>query len=145
MKPKYRAWIKNKKCMEEVAMLHWSEDLPLSTELVLMRVVIRSANASEWIYEHYKPYEVELMQYAGLQDASGKDIYEGDILQFEKQGYLYNDARISIAVVEFEYGGFSPFCIPLGSNDCAESCGSICDPKQCKIIGNIYETPDLIK
>lgn len=90
--------------------------------------------------------DVELMRYIGeLKDSEGTDICEGDILQFEKGGYVYNDQEIPIVPVEFEDGGFSPFCVPLGSSDCAGDVYNTCDPEKCKIIGNIYENSEMLQ
>ena len=48
-----------------------------------------------------------LMQYTGLKDANGKEIYEGDIINF-KQGETYFWGVI-VATVEYNDGGFYPF------------------------------------
>lgn len=70
---------------------------------------------------------VELMQYTGLQDKNGKEIYEGDILGF--------------------YDGYKPnkVCIQDIFRFYEQKCGKVWDPKCVEIIGNIYENPDLLK
>jgi len=68
-----------------------------------------------------------LMQFTGLQDSTGKDIYEGDILDFD----------------ESEWGGkFDNEVIPDITSLVGEwpLCGSVEDVKQWrKVVGNIYE------
>ena len=71
------------------------------------------------------PLGLPLMQYTGLKDKNGKEIYDGDILKNED----YNRTR----VMEWE-NDVVPFCF-----DYYES------PGDWEIIGNIYENPELLK
>ena len=93
----------------------------------------------------------ELMQYTGLKDASGKEIYEGDIVEFnqcrDERGYvwisLYNDFRVWAGVMEFQDGRFHiAKSIYLRKASAKITMGNA-DKK--KIIGNIYENPELLK
>lgn len=70
--------------------------------------------------------EVNLVQYTGLKDKNGKEIYEGDIVTFE--GSLTDYAGI----VEFKYGSYEPFPYWRSGNDY-------------EVIGNIYENPELLE
>jgi uncharacterized phage protein (TIGR01671 family) len=73
-----------------------------------------------------------LMQYTGLQDKNEEHIYEGDILKCYHKDY-YNDGETFFNhVITFEDGSF------WGIN---EDC---CLPKDCEVIGNIYENPELL-
>lgn len=80
-------------------------------------------------------YGEPLMQFTGLLDNSGKEIYEGDIVQLSHW-------QPSIYQVGFDRGAFCFF----GAND-AES-AYYNDAKYlegCEIIGNVYESPELLK
>lgn len=73
--------------------------------------------------------DIILMQYAGLVDKNGKEIYEGDIV---KDG---NNILTEIKWEEFEHnegGYFSGFFL----NDDS--------PRVIEVIGNIYENPELL-
>ena len=74
-----------------------------------------------------------LMQYTGLKDKNGVEIYEGDIIQFS-DGYPQN--HLKPKVVEFSKGSFSN----TGSFDSGSA--TTYDPE---VIGNIYENPELLE
>lgn len=77
----------------------------------------------------------ELMQYTGLKDRNGKEIYEGDIIKFTDN---YNtDIPEKIGVVKFNNASFY-------ITDGAYSCYRWIDINV-EVIGNIYENPDLLE
>ncbi len=79
--------------------------------------------------------ELELMQYTGLKDKNGKEIYEGDVIALDGGGELYNFS------VEFEDGCFG---IRTNGKDFAELKYYIdMSFVDAEIIGNIYENPEL--
>ncbi len=76
--------------------------------------------------------DVVVMQYTGLKDRNGKEIYEGDIVRQT----LPATGTISTAEIIYSRGRF-----------CLDN-GTIPDdliPEACEVIGNIYENPELIK
>jgi uncharacterized phage protein (TIGR01671 family) len=76
-----------------------------------------------------------LMQYIGLKDKNGKEIYEGDILK-EYDLTWHPDGHKEIHVYEVYWSGigWNPFDSKLEVQR-----------KDCEIIGHIYENPSLIK
>jgi uncharacterized phage protein (TIGR01671 family) len=84
----------------------------------------------------------ELMQYTGLRDKSGKEIYEGDIVRmFDRPP---SDDAWDLRV-EWESGKF----ILTSLRDMGEYWGDLGDWFDCEwrvaMVGNIYENPELLK
>jgi len=117
---KFRAWNKEWKMMLPVDSLSFDKDGAVSVEVTV--------KASD--YDHEKEWgdyvigdDVFLMQFTGLHDKNGKEIYEGDIVEFNGKNYE----------VWYRLGCFFA-CNEVGYEN--ESYG---------VIGNIYENPELLK
>jgi uncharacterized phage protein (TIGR01671 family) len=86
----------------------------------------------------------EPMQYTGLKDKNGKEIYEGDICK----GIMPDsekDEEFSNSIVMFNEDSFSLF---NKTKDGDLYFGSLISPvinKCIEVIGNIFENPELIK
>jgi len=78
----------------------------------------------------------EIMQYAGLKDKNGKEIYEMDILKIDwgemNDEYIRVNCYDKPFVMEWREYGYPPFTRYLPT------------PKYVEIIGNIYENPELL-
>lgn len=77
-------------------------------------------------------YEV-LMQFTGLHDKNGKEIYEGDILDL-------GEGVLVVVCWESETAAFA-----CRKPECEEPyCDHLYGAQLCKIAGNIYENPELM-
>ena len=109
------------------------------------------AIVSNWDYILNSSYLIEglqgkypIMQYTGLKDKNGKEIYEGDIVKTEQA--IYQD----ISVIVWEYVEFklkSVRELPQSSLKRFEYgyIGPILKYFKFEIIGNIFENPELLQ
>ena len=94
-------------------------------------------------YWQYVKRDAEIMQFTGLKDKDGVEIYEGDILRY------VNKSRVETLTREviFTDGMF----LVEESDDCGHQVSGICSDENHKgshvgfVIGNIYENPELLE
>ncbi len=132
---KYRVWCKHS----------WIEDLEEKTEY-FMEYNIREVKIEDtpnypqgrligkkglWCAIH----ESVFMQYIGVDDKNGKEIYEGDIVK--------HDISDTIGVVKWyceDYIGWCVDDIQIGEQQFTDEMWN-----ECEVIGNVYENADLLK
>lgn len=81
-----------------------------------------------------------LMQYTGLKDKNGKDIYEGDILEFDPEDDEPNPPYHVQVIWEKEDAKF--YCEEVIGNRYG---GYMSEFEDSIVIGNIYENPELLE
>ena len=120
--PKFRAWLNIEKKFggqEMCEVKGWDEE---------GLVMLYDAGDFNWD-------EVDVMQSTGLKDKNGVEIYEGDILYFEPYETHFNDR-----VVEYIDGAYHGRLIINGYSKLLAEC-----VYETKVIGNIYENPELLE
>lgn len=92
-----------------------------------------------------------LMQYTGLKDKNGKEIYEGDVLMSEAdEGIAVVSYNADMARFEIEIFAYDIFT-GENSEEVESDTLSVVDSYEfrdwngAEVIGNIYENPDLLK
>ena len=107
---KFRAWQRHHKEMFEVGAIQFREP----------RFVVKLDSLVTWELN-----EVELMQYTGLKDKGGREIYEGDIVKAD-----WHWDKPHQVIWPNDYYGLIEYGLDAESN--------------LEVIGNIYENPELL-
>lgn len=135
---KFRAWIPDIKRMREIQSfeLHEPDDVFKRTPLVTVwdHESVRAAKIKGRAAT-YERSDIILMQYTGLKDKNGKEIYDGDIVKATSTGN-------QIGIIEMENGCWNA--------NYEKGTGNIIWPLALRlhldeVIGNIYENPELLE
>lgn len=86
---------------------------------------------------------VQVMQFTGLLDKNGKEVYEGDILKCERS-YWKEPRNLIVKWFGERYGLENPKDTVDSEVMDKESCFNVLETER-EIIGNIYQNEDLLK
>jgi len=102
----------------------------------------------EFFPSKYQAENLVIQQFTGLTDKNGKEIYEGDIIEvelYEKWSSEEPFKAIHVVFYNSNRGAFvhakDPKTFPSGMVFDPYTF----DPMPCEVIGNIFETPELLK
>lgn len=122
---KYRAWVEREKVLVDVLSIDFKEK---TVKLPIQTPVISDYwwDETTWNFE-----DVILMQYTGLKDKNGVEIYEGNIVNhlyhyYAGHGVVLEENEIIVIedIAKLPFDGSSV---------------------ECEIIGNIYENPEFLE
>lgn len=124
---KFRAWHKKYKKMFKIGQITLEKGIwnfePGDREYIGMSIP-------------YQPSFI-LMQYTGLHDKNGKEIYEGDIVLIDKENNIKGIVKYSEVWAEF---------IVVNTNSIADECEPLGDYKEnIEVLGNEFDNLDLLE
>ena len=138
---KFRAWDKDEQVMGEVTRL----DEMVYVEYLSSKPVTSCLHCAGLKCSHPHKYisnTIELMQYTGLKDRYGKEIYEGDIVTSLYPKDTYKTAGV-VKDLDYSWVVQYPDDQYVGGHDDIDlaAIAFMCPV----IIGNIYENPELLE
>lgn len=131
---KFRAWDTEERKMKNISYMFW--------------------NTGEWYISRFELDEKEvkdgmpIMQFTGLKDKNGKEIYGGDIFQFgTKKEWINGEGERGIVEWHEKLArfGLTFYSIYGGEGYTGKNQHLVDFIRGLKIIGNIYENPGLLK
>ena len=129
---KFRAWLKEEKKMVNVKTMDFTDKT--------IRCLKKNEFINAYLLRRVSFDDVELMQYTGLKDKNGKEIYEGDIIKYK---FPYDIRLKHISPVKFLETEAS-----FGIKDRYENeipLYTISANNYFEVIGNIYENKNLLE
>lgn len=118
---KFRAWLKEERKMVNVETLF----------IGINRLCFGNSKTEDLFFRDFE--EVELMQYTGVRDKNGKEIYEGDIV-------VLNNIEIdNMCIVRYEHSSYR-----LEGWSLREDLSNV-EARFLEVVGNIYESKNLLE
>lgn len=128
---KFRAWHKAKKRMSQVSDMCWYD--AVEPDGAVGEIFVKGCFTPSYFF----PTEVEIMQFTGLRDKNGTEIYEGDIVLGFDAALPEPDA-MKIVWRNDPFAGWY-------MSDKEDLRPHLMTPPHGIVIGNIHENPELLK
>ncbi|MBK5723035.1 hypothetical protein JGH11_19380 [Dysgonomonas sp. Marseille-P4677] len=150
---KFRAYQKNAKRMLPVVNIGFDSNGIIESVSVDNNGCNGEYNVSPRLHTFYKGDNIynlellELMQFTGLTDKNGKEIYEGDKVihpVYSKSTIIYSQKYLGLAYEYIHYFNEGNIGEPMHEVRICPLCGDIF-LKDLELIGNIHDNPELLK
>lgn len=122
---KFRAWDKENGCWASI------DSVALCADGSVAYLLPEEDDMPPYLEE-----DVEIMQYTGLKDNNGREVYEGDVLDI---GLQNQGGKPVVAPVSYEKY-IAGYVLDNGGDGIWQRLD-----EDCEVIGNIYENPELLE
>lgn len=131
MIPKFRAWDGGSLCR-----MYQPDEVMVGNGDIW--IIDEDSVAGDWIVNN----DLDLMQSTGLKDKNGKEIFEGDIVQYQNSKVPSTDSK---GVIRY-FDNWAMFGIDIEYNEPrALFFNGLADHISLEVVGNIYENQELIE
>ncbi len=135
-KIKFRVWDGEKFLMSSTSRKSDAENISLKIEGGILPIHGGRSN-----YHN----NLSVQQFTGLTDKNGKEIYEGDILKYTFDGDSYPEEAVDkVFICEWDQN-HAWFVFREHDDDISDAYFWLVIRGYCEVIGNIFETPELLK
>lgn len=142
MIPKFRAWDRKNKVMRDVKGLIWEETDLIGHCNLIAHCPPRGHEFNEWFTVTLDGSKYQLIQSTGMKDKNGVEIFEGDVVAVENHPFQ----RKEDSGVGMEIEG--NYVVGWNQHDLTWCAGDLLLARlkpYVKVIGNIYENPELLE
>lgn len=122
--------------MREIKFRAWNKKYNF---IMIPDIISQKTNRVKYDGDWYEKNEFELMQYTGLKDKNGKEIYEGDIVKHRDE-VIGKDKTYCVKWYEGEFVRRRNTPMGMQNHYINKSIAN-----KCEVIGNIYENPELLE
>ena len=141
---KFRVWDRKDKTLKEVQEIRWDRDGRI------IHLVLDNKDLTSDKITKYGISNVKMMQYTGLKDCEGQEIYEGDVVEVDTLAIEHYNKKVKGEIKKVDGCYTVEFFQPvydvekeINRNRLYLKCFTI--NRAAKIIGNKYENPELLE